>query len=90
MITSAANLPREPKTYGSFRILDAASRLITVLKDNDIQSVRLNTIGAEIEEKKYVVMTDEEKFNQILQDLVLDLVPLIAMSPLEGGSNDKV
>jgi hypothetical protein len=90
MITSAANLPRETKAYGPFRLVDAASRVISALEGSGIRSARLESIRGEIEQGKYVVMTDEEQFGRILQGLVLDLVPLMETSPLVEGSSDKV
>lgn len=77
MISSAANLPRETKAYGPFRLVDAASRVIAVLEDSGVQSDRLETIQREIEQGKYVVMTDEKEFNQILQRLAMHLIPLM-------------
>jgi hypothetical protein len=87
MVTSAANLTRETKAYGPFRLVDAVSRLINVLEKNGVQSTRLGTIRAKIEEMKYSVMTDEEQFNQALQGLVVDLVPLMDMLPFSQASH---
>jgi hypothetical protein len=36
---------------------------------------------------KYSVMTDEEQFNQALQGLVVDLVPLMDMLPFSQASH---
>lgn len=85
MITSAANLPRETKAYGPFRLIDAASRLVAVLEGNGVQSARLETVRAEIEEMKYSVMTDVDQFSRALQGLVVDLVPLMDTPPLPQG-----
>lgn len=90
MVTSAANLVRETKAYGPFRLIDAVSRLITALEDSGVRSARLETIRAEIEQGKYAVMTDEEQFDRILQGLVVDLVPLMDTPPLAQGSKGKV
>lgn len=87
MISSAANLPRETKAYGPFRLIDAASRLVTVLENNGVQSTRLEVLRSKIDKMKYGVMVDVEQFNQALQDLVVDLVPLMDMPPLPQESH---
>lgn len=89
MISSAANLPREAKAYGPFRLIDTASRLIAALEHSGIQSDRLESIRGEIEQGKYVVMTDEEEFDQTLQRLALHLVPLMDEQPLVEESQGE-
>ncbi len=86
MVTSAANLLQETKAYGPFRLVDATSRLITVLENSGVKSARLEGIRTFIELEKYAVMTDEVRFNRFLQQLVLDLVPMMDQPPPCTGS----
>jgi hypothetical protein len=81
MATSAANLLRENPLYGPFRLVDAASRLITALEEEGIRSTRLSAVRAKIVAGQYTVMEDEEIFARFLEDLVLTLVPLIEEEP---------
>jgi hypothetical protein len=77
MVTSARNLIPENKLYGPFRLVDAVSRLIDVLKKLDLKSPRLEAIQKQIEEGKYMVMESDEKFTDFLENLVMNLVPLM-------------
>lgn len=86
MVTSAANLLQETRAYGPFRLIDATSRLITALENSGVRSARLEGIRTFIEQEKYTVMTDEVRFNRFLQQLVLDLVPMMDQPPPCMGS----
>ena len=77
MVTSARNLIPENKLYGPFRLVDAVSRLIDVLQKLDLESPRLEAIQKQIEEGKYMVMESDEKFTDFLENLVMNLVPLM-------------
>lgn len=77
MLTSACNLVHETKSYGPLRLIDSASRLITILSDSDVSSPSLEKIQEEIERGKLKVMQDELQFNAFLNDLVLYAVSLI-------------
>lgn len=77
MVTSAANLPNENRLYGPFRLVDAASRLIALLDEQGVSSDRLGQIRERIVAGQYSVMQDEQVFKDYLQQLVLDLVPLM-------------
>jgi hypothetical protein len=77
MLTSACNLVNETKSYGPFRLIDAASRLITVLSENNISSPSLEKIREKIEQGKYKVLEDDSQFSAFLNDLVLYTVSLI-------------
>jgi len=73
LATSARGCIDEPPIYGPFRLIDALSRLIdlpkyaTCLKEDDF----LHKIKAEIEEKKYSVMSNTEEFQDMLDSVVL-------------------
>jgi len=77
MVTSACNLVRENPLYGPFRLVDAASRLITLLEEEGIDSPRLRDIREQIIAGQMTVMEDEEAFARYLQALVMALVPYI-------------
>jgi len=77
MVTSACNLVNETKNYGPFRLIDAASRLINILSENQISSSKLEKIQAEIERGKYKVMEDKSQFSSFLNGLVLYITSLI-------------
>jgi hypothetical protein len=75
LATSARGCIDEPPVYGPFRLIDALSRLIdlpryaTCLKDDDF----LRKIKAEIDEKKFSVMSDTEEFQNMLESVVLQV-----------------
>ena len=77
MVTSARNLIQENKLYGPLRLVDAVSRLVSILEKLDLKSPRLATIQERIEEGEDTVMESEEKFTAFLENLVMDLVPLM-------------
>lgn len=77
MVTSACNLLNENRLYGPYRLVDAASRLITLMESEGVESARLNEIRERIIADQHSVMEDERIFADFLQDLVLSLVPLM-------------
>lgn len=77
MLTSACDLVNETKSYGPLRLIDSASRLITVLSENDISSPSLEKIQEKIEEGELKVMEDDSEFSSFLNDLVLYTVKLM-------------
>ena len=74
MVTSGRNLLDETPLYGPFRLVDAASRLISLLEDEEIISFRLSTIRERIDAGKYSVMTSPGEFRTFLDSLVDALV----------------
>ena len=77
MVTSARNLIQENRLYGPLRLVDAASRLVDILEKLDLKSPRLEAIKERIEEGENTVMESEEKFTAFLENLVMELVPLM-------------
>ena len=77
MVTSARNLIQENRLYGPLRLVDAASRLVDILEKLDLKSPRLEAIQERIEEGEDTVMESEKKFTAFLENLVMDLVPLM-------------
>lgn len=72
LATSARGCLDEPPSYGPFRLIDALSRLTdlpkyaTCLKDDEF----LRKIKADIDEKKFSVMTNTEEFRNLLDSVV--------------------
>ena len=77
MVTSARNLIQEDRLYGPLRLVDAVSRLVSILEKLDLKSPRLTAIQEQIEEGEDTVMESEEKFTVFLENLVMNLVPLM-------------
>lgn len=71
MATSARNLVGEPPMYGPFRLVDASSRLIDILEQQGVDDSTLMKARDLIEEKKYLVMNDEDAFVEFLDELVM-------------------
>lgn len=82
MVTSARNLLEETPLYGPFRLVDAASRLITILEVAGLADQRLLSIREQIDASKYSVMDDPAEFRAFLNGLVDTLVN--HMEPLKG------
>jgi hypothetical protein len=74
MVTSGRNLLTETPLYGPFRLVDAASRLISILEEEGVGSDRLQAMRTEIDAGKYSVMSDVEEFESFLDSLVDTLV----------------
>ncbi|MGM9548669.1 MAG: DUF6092 family protein [Faecousia sp.] len=77
MLTSAAGLPEEPKSYGPLRMIEAASRLAALLLQENPKDPALNAVRGIIEAGKNKNMTDPDGFQDMLQDAVLAAVDLI-------------
>ena len=77
MLTSASDLIDETKSYGPLRLIDSASRLITVLSKNDVSSPSLEKIREKIEDGKLKAMGDDSEFGSFLNALVLYTVELM-------------
>ena len=71
LITSARLCVDEPKLYGTFRLVDAASRLLGFALESDQLEDKqsLQQLKDEIDEKKFLMTTDQEGYVQFLDDL---------------------
>ena len=87
MVTSGRNLIDETPLYGPFRLVDAASRLITILEEEGVASSRLATIQEEIDNGKYSVMNSKQEFTSFL-DSIVDV--LVDYASLEKKGGDKI
>jgi len=88
MVTSGRNLIDETPLYGPFRLVDAASRLITILEEEGVASSRLATIQEEIDNGKYSVMNSKQEFTSFL-DSIVDVLVDYASLKKEGGDKIK-
>lgn len=72
LATSARGCVDEPPLYGPFRLIDALSRLIDLPKYAPClkQDMLLKKVKAEIDEKKFLVMFDPEKFKELLDGTI--------------------
>jgi hypothetical protein len=71
LVTSARLCVGEPKLYGTFRLVDGASRLLGfVLKSDQSEDKQtLQQLKDEIDEKKLLLTTDQEAYLNFLDDL---------------------
>ncbi|AEC51391.1 hypothetical protein PNA2_0474 [Pyrococcus sp. NA2] len=77
LITSARGCVDEPHLYGPFRLIDAASRLIDIMKKEGKVTEEILKLQELIEENKNLVMYDEEAFIKFLEDLSKELARII-------------
>lgn len=73
MLTAAKLLHREPKDYGPYRLLDAASRLSYALEQTGLGSAVTRAVGEAIEREKYYGLNTGAE----IAELVDQLLPLI-------------
>jgi len=69
LITSARGCVDEPVLYGPLRLIDAAARLIEIMKKEGKAAPEIMELQKLIEEKKDLVMYDEEEFIKFLDEL---------------------
>ncbi|MFC1960828.1 DUF6092 family protein [Chloroflexota bacterium] len=71
LVSSAHLCVVEPKLYGTFRLIDAASRLTeSVLQEGQLPDDEfLSTFKAETDKGAVLLMTDEQAYIQYLEDM---------------------
>ena len=77
LITSARGCVDEPVLYGPLRLVDAAARLIEIMKKEGKATPEIVELQKLIEEKKDLVMYDEEEFIKFLDELSKELAILL-------------
>lgn len=71
LVTSAQGLFNEPKDYGSFRLFEGASKICTILENEETQYGDFFTKLRElIDENKFLMMTDMETFVKAVDESV--------------------
>jgi hypothetical protein len=73
LVTSADICRYEPHFYGTFRLIDAASRLMEALLENGCEDAWLRQFRAEIERKKSWMMWDREAYFAFLPEAAREL-----------------
>jgi len=68
LVTSADICRFEPHVYGTFRLIDAASRLIEALLESGCEDAWLKGFRDEIERKKTWMMWDREAYYEFLPE----------------------
>jgi hypothetical protein len=70
LFSSAHLLVNEPHLYGTFRLIDGASRLIGfALESGQLEDEEfLRRLKEEVDEKKFLLMTDEDTYFQLLEE----------------------
>ena len=77
LITSARGCVDEPHLYGPLRLIDAASKLIDIMRREGMTIEELENFQKMIEEGKDLLMYDEEEFVKFLDKLVDELVRIV-------------
>jgi len=95
LATSARLCVDEPKLYGTFRLVDAASRLLGfVLESDQLEDKQsLQQLKDEIDEKKFLMTTDQKGYVQFLDDLTRKVARGLkerAGAALEDGYGTKL
>lgn len=73
MITSARGLYDEPENYGTFRLIDAAGRLLAIMESAGMSDVFISALRQQVDEERESSMDDDaQKMN--LDRMVLKIV----------------
>jgi hypothetical protein len=73
LITSARGCIDEPPIYGPLRLLDGASRVIDIMEKEGITHETILKIKNKIQMAIDIIMTDENEFVKIVDDITKDL-----------------
>jgi hypothetical protein len=70
LLSSAHILVDEPHLYGTFRLIDGASRLIGfALESGQLEDEEfLRRLKEDVDERKFLLMTDEDTYFQLLDE----------------------
>lgn len=77
LITSARGCVDEPPLYGTLRLIDAASRLIEIMKEEGKATEDIIRLQKMIRENMNLVMYDEKAYIEFLDSLVKELAKII-------------
>lgn len=92
LVTSARLCVDEPENYGSFRLIDAASRLLGFLFENEEAAEQqfYGELQKEIESKKLLLLTDEESYAEFLIQAARDVARHMKTRLGKGGEGTGV
>jgi hypothetical protein len=78
IVSSAKGCINEPKMYGPFRLVDSIEKFMNLLaKYKLIDDDDINKVAEKIASEKFSVMTDEEKFISMLDEVTFDLIEIL-------------
>ena len=77
----------EPVHYGSFRLLDAVSRLATAFLEAGLEDPWLEALRADVDEKKTLMMSDADAYYDFLPQVSLRLAEHLRESVLDGPAS---
>lgn len=75
LVSSAHLCVTEPRLYGTFRLIDAASRLIGfALEGGQLEDDRfLRAFKEDVDKRKFLLVTDEKGYFQFLEDATREM-----------------
>jgi len=75
LFSSAHLLVNEPHLYGTFRLIDAATRLIGfALEGGELEDDKfLRQLKEDVDSRKLLLMTDEDTYFQLLEDATREM-----------------
>ncbi|MGB3906546.1 MAG: DUF6092 family protein [Anaerolineae bacterium] len=75
LFSSAHLLVNEPHLYGTFRLIDAATRLIGfALQAGELEDDKfLRQLKEDVDASKFLLMTDEDAYFQLLEDATREM-----------------
>lgn len=77
LITSARGCVDEPPIYGPLRLIDAAEKIISLIMKKYGEVQELQEMRKKIGEARNLVVTNEEEFTKVLDELVIGLSGII-------------
>lgn len=77
LISSARCLLEEPQLYGPFRCLDAVTRFIKLMESLGYKDPMFEELKKDIENGKYLVLINEERFKDFIIKLNIKLADKI-------------
>lgn len=88
LVSSAHLLVNEPEHYGSFRLIDAACRLVGfALEGGSLEDEKfLREFKEDADQNKLLLMTDQEAFLQYLEDATRDVAKEMKRRATAQGS----
>ncbi|MGC8701227.1 MAG: DUF6092 family protein [Thermoplasmata archaeon] len=78
LITSARGCVDEPPIYGPLRLLDASSKVIDIMEKEGITNETILKIKYKIQMAMDIIMTNENEFVKIVDDITKDLGDFIS------------
>lgn len=74
LVSSALECVKEPSPYGALRLMEGAQQLITIAAEHQLIPEDMKEIAMKIEHEKQYALTDPLKFQNLVEELALELV----------------